>query len=227
VIRRVAGIIISPRATLAGLVHRPVWVVTWLVILLVFTACGTWLLTTDVGQQALVDERVRVIETFGGRVDAAQYAALLARPPWWVYLSSGGRLLLTPAATLLAAGGIFVLARRDAQAVTFTQALAITVHASIVLALGQVIATPVHYIRESLTAPLNLAAVLPLMEEGTLAAKFFGSVDLFVMWWVALLAAGLSALTHQRVSRYARPLAAIYLAFAAVMTGIIALTGGL
>ena len=35
---------------------------TWAFILIVWAVCGWWLLSTDIGQQALVDERVRVIE---------------------------------------------------------------------------------------------------------------------------------------------------------------------
>ena len=64
-----------------------------------------------------------------------------------------------------------------------SQALAIVVHATVVLLIGQVIVTPLHYVRESLTSPLNLAAVLPLMDDGTLPARFFGSLDIFVLWW--------------------------------------------
>ena len=71
-IRRLVGVLWRPRTTLAGLVERPVWVATWGGILIIWALLAGWLLGTDIGQQALVDERVRVIEAFGGAVtDAA------------------------------------------------------------------------------------------------------------------------------------------------------------
>ena len=92
----------------------------------------------------------------------------------------------------------------------FRQALSIVVHASVVLLLGQLVATPLHFVRESLTSPLNLAAVLPLMEDGTAPARFAGSLDLFALWWAALLAIGLSVLTRRRSMRYVWSIAAVY-----------------
>ena len=225
-IRRIAGVVVRPRATFAAVLDRPAWAAMWLVILIVWAACGGWLLSTDVGQQALVDERVRVIETFGGTVNDAQYAAWLADPPWWVYLTSGGRLLLTPAVTILVALALWTLARLDGASASLSQGLGIAVHASVILLIGQLLATPLHYVRESLTSPLNAAAILPLMEEGSLATRFFGSFDLFAVWWGCLLAVGLSVLTHHRVARYAMPLAAVYVGFAAVVAAAIAVTGG-
>ena len=226
VIGRIAGVVWCPRATLAALVRQPTWVATWLLILIVWAICGAWLLSSDVGRQALIDERVRVVEAFGGTVTDDEYAALLANPPWWVYFTSGGRLLLTPEVTLLIAVALWATARFDGASITPSQALSVAVHASIVLLLGQLIATPLHYVRESLTSPLNLAAVLPLMEEGTVPARFFGTLDLFAIWWAALLAMGLSVLTKRRTSRYLVPLAGVYLGFAGLMAAIIAATGG-
>ena len=149
------------------------------------------LLSTDVGQLALIDERVRVVEAFGGTVTDAEYAALQAPPPWWIYFTSGSRLLLSPATTV-ADGARRVGGRREpmVRQRPLSQALAVAVAASVVLLIGQLVATPLHYVRESLTSPLNLAAVLPLMEEGTLPARFFGTMDLFAMWWAGLLATG-------------------------------------
>ena len=225
-IRRIAGMVFRPRATLAAVIDRPAWAAMWLLILVVWAASGGWLLSTDIGQQALVDERVRVIETFGGTVDDTQYAAWLANPPWWVYFTSGGRLLLTPAVTILVAIVLWTLARADGASATFSQGLAIAVHASLILLIGQLIATPIHFVRESLTSPLNAAAILPLMEEGTLPTRFFGAFDLFALWWGVLLVLGLSIVTQHRLARYAMPLAAVYVGFAAVVAAVIAVTGG-
>lgn len=225
-IRRLAGIVRRPRTTLAELAARPAWLTTWLLTLIVWGLCGGWLLRTAIGQQALVDERVRVIEAFGGTVSDDEYGAMLAQPPWWVYFTSGGRLLLMPAVTLIVAAGLWLAARFEGALASFPQALAIAVHASVVLLVGQLLATPLHYVRESLTSPLNMAAILPLMEEGTLRTRFFGSLDFFALWWAGLLVQGLSVLTRRRAGRYVWPVAAVYLGFAGAVAAIIAVLGG-
>jgi hypothetical protein len=107
-----------------------------------------------------------------------------------------------------------------------SQAIAVAVHASVPLVIGQVIATPLHYVRESLTSPLNLAAILPLMEEGTLPARFFGTIDLFAVWWAGLIALGLATWTGRRARDYAWRIAALFVAFAAVTAATIAAMGG-
>ena len=225
-IRRIAGVVLRPRATFADLVHTPAWLATWLVILIVWAALGGWLLSTEVGQQALVDERVRVVEAFGGLVTDVDYAALQARPPWWVYFTSGGRALLMPLTTVVVAMLLLGVARSTRRDVSIHQAMAISVHASVALLIGQIVATPLHYVRESLTSPVNLAAILPLMEEGTMPARLFGTIDLFALWWAWLLAVGLSSLTGQRVRRYAWRIAALFLVFAAVTATATVIMGG-
>jgi hypothetical protein len=226
VIRRIAGMVVRPRATLTGLAVEPRSFGTWLTILLVWALCGAWLLSSDVGRQAVIDERVRVVETFGGTVGDADYARLLEAPPWSAYFTSGSRLLLTPPVTLLVAVGIWLAARAERAETSFAAALAVVVHASVVLAIGQLVATPLHYVRESLTSPLNLAAVLPLMEEGTMPARFFGTLDFFVLWWLGLLAIGLSVLTRRGAAKYAWRLAGVSAVVAGLVAAVIAVTGG-
>jgi Yip1-like protein len=226
VIRRLAGVIVRPRHIFAELIREPAWIDTWLAILAVTALCAVTLLTSDVGQQAVVDERERVIETFGGTIDDAQHHVLLENPPYWVYFTSGSRTLLLPVVTLAAAAGCWLAARSASTPARFVQALSIVVHASVVLALGQLIAAPVHYGRESLTSPFNLGAVLPLVQEGTAAGRFFGVVDLFAVWWLGLIAVGLATLTGRPVRRYVISFAAMYAGFAAVMAGVIAALGG-
>jgi hypothetical protein len=220
VIRRLVDVVWRPRTTMVGLMEQPAWLGSWVFILISWAVLGGWLLSTDIGQQALVDERVRVIEAFGGTVTDEQYQSLLAQPPWWVYAMSGGRFLLNPTVTLAVAAVLWLVARSERVVVRFRQALAIVVHASVVLLIGQLLATPLHYVRESLTSPLNLAGVLPLMEDGTAPARFAGTFDLFALWWAVLVAIGLSVLTRRRTMRYLWSIAALYAAFAATVAGV-------
>ena len=224
--RRVTGVLVHPRSTMAEVVQHPAFITTWVVVLLAVAVCGGLLLSTPVGQQALVDERVRVTEALGIRVDDAAYARLQANPPMSVYLTSGGRLLLTPPVTLLVAAGLLVLARIDGSGISFVTALAVTVHATVVLALQQIIATPVHYAYESLTSPSNLAGILRVFDEGTWPARLFGTIDVFGLWWMWLLSVGLAAATARPARRYWWRLVAVYLGVAALVAAVFAVMGG-
>ena len=79
----------------------------------------------------------------------------------------------------------------------FVTALAIVVHATVVLALQQMVATPLHYVYESLTSPTNVAGMLRVFDEGTWPARLFGTIDVFGLWWMWLLSVGLAAATGQ------------------------------
>jgi len=224
--RRVTGVLVHPRATMAEVVRHPAFITTWVVVLLVVAICGGLLLSTPAGRQALVDERVRVTEALGGRVDDDAYARLQAAPPVSIYLTSGGRLLLTPPITLLVAVGLSILARLDGARVTFVTALAVTVHATVVLAVQQVVATPLHYLHGALTSPTNLAGVLGLFDEGSLPARLFGTIDLFGIWWMWLLALGVAAATGRPARRYIWRLLAVYVGVAAIVAAVFAVLGG-
>jgi len=224
--RRVTGVLVHPRATMAEVVRHPAFITTWVVVLLAVGICGGLLLSTQVGQQALVDERVRVTEALGGRVDDAAYARLQANPPASVYLTSGGRLLLTPPLTIVVAAGLTALARIDGSRLPLLTALAIAVHATVVLAVQQVVATPLHYVYESLTSPTNVAGLLRLFDEGSWPARLFGTMDVFGLWWIWLLSVGLAAATGKPARRYVWRLLAVYVGVAAAVAAGFAVMGG-
>jgi hypothetical protein len=54
----------------------------------------------------------------------------------------------------------------------------------------------------------------------------FGAIDLFALWWLAVVSIGLSALTGRPTRRYFGWFGVAYLSFAAVMAGVIAAVGG-
>ena len=224
--RRVLGVLTHPRATMDGVVRHPAFITTWVLVLLAVVICGGLLLSTEVGRQALVDERVRVSEALGRRVDDAEYARLEADPPVSVYLTSGGRLLLTPPITIAVAFGLMLLARLDGAKTTFVAALAIAVQGSVVLALQQIVATPLHYVAESLTSPTNVAGILRVFDDGTWPARVFGSIDVFGLWWMWLLSLGLAAAAGRPARRYFGRLLAVYVGVAALVAAVFAIMGG-
>jgi hypothetical protein len=222
---RVTGVLLHPRSTMNEVVRNPAFITTWVVVLLAVVVCGGWLISTPVGRQALVDERVRVTEALGSRVDDAAYARLQADPPVSVYWTSGGRLLLTPPITLLVAAGLVVLARLDGARMSYLTALAIAVHATVVLVVQQLVSTPVHYLYESLSSPTTVAGILRVFNEGSLGARLFGTIDVFGLWWVWLLSLGLAAAAGKPARRYALRLLAVYVGVAAVVASVFAVLG--
>jgi hypothetical protein len=222
---RVTGVLVHPRATMAEVVRHPAFITTWVAVLLAVILCGGLLLSTEIGQQALVDERVRVTEALGHRVDDAEYARLQADPPMLVYLTSGGRLLLMPLTTLVVAAGLLLLARVDGVKVTYVTALAIAVHATVVLAVQQLVALPFHYVQEALTSPTTVAGVLRIFDEGTWAARLFGTIDVFGLWWMWLLSVGLAAAAGKPTRRYFLRLLAVYVGVAVIVAVVFAVMG--
>jgi hypothetical protein len=99
---------------------------------------------------------------------------------------------------LLAAGVVQWFGRRARSDVTFGQVLTVVVHASAILAVRAGVAAPLNYARESLGGGTSLAALMPAVGESTFPARLFGAMDLFVLWWVVLVALGLGILYQTR-----------------------------
>jgi hypothetical protein len=223
---RLGGMIVHPRRILAAAAPARAWAGIWLVVLAAWLVPGAWFVTTDIGRQALVDERVRVTEAFGGTVSDADYAALQARPPVAAYFTSGGRVLLWPPVTLAVAAVVRALARSRRPPVTYGEALSVATHASVPLAIGQLAALPAHVIRESLTSPFNLAAVTPGLDEGSLPARLLGGVEIAGLWWLALVAVGVAVLAGRPARGVLVRLVAAYAVIAALFAAGVVLAGG-
>lgn len=210
---------------MAAAVAQPTVAGPWIVVLALWLIPSAGLLSTSVGRQALVDEHVRIVEAFGGAVSDAQYVALQQSPPWSSFLT-GTRLLLVPVATLLVALAIWQVARWHQGSLSTAAALAVSVQASCILGLQQAVTVPLMFLRESVTNMTNLAAVLPGIQDGSLPARLFGSIDIFALWWGGLIALGLSAATGRPARRYAGALLGLYVGMAAVLAVVMVLRGG-
>lgn len=221
------GVIRTPRRTFEALAVAPRWASVLAVTFLVSAVSSALLLETAVGQLALLDQWERTAIAFGQQVDAAEYAAMAAASEngaWYGVLTAfaSGPLLAFAVSAVLWAG--FRLT--GAPGVAYRQVLAVVSHAAVILMLRQVITAPIVYARETLASPVTLSLFFSVPNEASPLARFLAVVDLFVVWWVVVLAIGMSVLYHRPVRRLAVTFTAVYVLLAAVLAIVMALTGG-
>jgi hypothetical protein len=221
---RLLGVLLAPRSTYAELAGRPRALGALAVILLVTVASTAIFLSTVVGREALLDEGVRQVESFGMTVTDAQYERLQAKLALASYATLAGQLVGLPVFALAVAGICFVVFAALGGKATFKQVFTIVVHSGVVVAVRSMIVLPLDYTRESLSNPTGLSVFLPFLDEGTFPARLLGVIDLFLLWWIVNLAIGLGVLYRRRTGHIAASLlivsAAIALAIAAVKTAL-------
>lgn len=224
---RVSGVIRSPRATLTAVAAAP----KWLDVLLLATMAGflanAALFQTEIGKLALLDQWERTAIAFSGSVGPEQYAQLQsmteqgAAYAFITALASGPLLVFGLSIVLL--GVLRALLNTPAR---FTQVLGIVSHAGVILALRQVVAAPIAYASESLASPTSLVRFAGIIDESSPVARFLGVIDLFVVWWIVVLAVGIAALAHRRVRPVALAFTGAYVVLAVLLAITMALTGG-
>jgi len=174
---------------------------------------------TQVGQTALVDQWEWTALAFGQTVDDARYAGFQALSQYGPLYGLATALVSGPVWTLVAAGVIFGVFRPRAQtSVSFSQVVAVVAHASVVLAIRQIVAAPISYARETTGSASSLGLWFPSLGTTSPVANVFGALDVFVMWWVVLVAIGVAVL----YGRQARATAATFLG---IYAGVALLVG--
>jgi hypothetical protein len=224
--RRVLGVILSPAMVFRTLAAEPRW--AGILVLTVAVAAGASgvLFWTDVGQQALLDQRVDLLEGFGQLVDDERYAWLESDVPSLACEQLAIIVLGLPLLTVALGVGAHVTYGARTAGVTLRHALAVVAHAGAILMVRYLIVSPWNYVRESLGSPLNFGVLFPFLEEGGFAASFLGMLDVFVLWWVLVLATGLGVLYHRSTRSVAATILAVYAGLAVVIAGARSALGG-
>ena len=217
----------SPRKTLTIAVSNPRSLDLALLIIVISAACSAGFLMTRVGQLAALDQQVRQLESFGAEISDDRYEALRRLVPYRPFISAALILVGWPVLWLLSAFVLRWLGNRARRRASFAQVLAVVVHASAIFAVRSVVAAPVNYARESLGGSTSLSIVMPAFAESSFPARLLGAVDIFVVWWVVLLALGLSILYQSRTLPIARWLFGAYAGGAAALALTQALRGGI
>ena len=190
-----------------------------------FAATGG-LLATDVGQVALVDQWERTALAFGQPVDDAKYAQMQDLSQYGVAYAALMSVIRVPVVTTAIAAvlyGVFTAIGRQAR---FGQVFAVTAYAGVILALRDVLAAPLNYLRESLASPITLTQLFGMLDEASPLARFFALIDVFMLWWIVVMGIGLAVLFRMRVRRVAAGLIGVYVCIAVLLAGAMAVLGG-
>ena len=222
---RVLGIIRHPRQTLQEVASHPTWASLLVAITLATAAAGALVAATEVGQLALVDQWERTVLAFGQPVDDTRYAELQALSRQGPAVAAVNAVLGGPvvaAAVSLLAFGWLRWQRHKPAPVSYSQVLAVVVHAGVILAFGRVIAAPLVYARETTASATTVGSWFPAFDETSPAARFLGAIDLFAVWWVIVLGIGLAVLSGRRARSCAAWLVSLYIGVALIAAAVMA-----
>lgn len=224
---RFIGIITAPSATFASVVASPKWLGMLVLTTLIVVVCTVLPMTTEGGREALLETQVRQMESFGIQVNDQMYQQMRGRIGIAPYTTAAGVLVMSPVITAVMAGLLFAIFNAAmGGTATFKQVYAVVVHAGVISALGQLFSGPLNYFRGTMTSASNLGVLLPMLPEGSFVARLAGTIDLFLIWWVFVLAMGLGVLYKRRTQSIAISLFAVYAVIALAAAAIMSRLGG-
>jgi hypothetical protein len=220
---RFVGVLFTPKETFLDVVARPKWFGMLAITTVLAAVLIAGFFATDVGQRAYIDKAAQG-SPFGGPPPSGDALKAIERfASYMPYVYGIGILIMSPIITLIIAGIAFAIfgAAMGGQG-TFKQVFSVVTHAGVISVVGQLIITPVNYVRETLDSPMNLAVLMPFLDPGSFVAKLAGSIDLFRIWWVMGLSIGLAVLYKKKTQSVAIPLFVVYAIIAIVVAAIAA-----
>jgi hypothetical protein len=224
---RILGIVFAPGETFEDVVRAPRWlgVLAFVTIVGVLTIGG--FLTTEVGQQAWLDQQEDQAVSWGREMTDEQFAGLEKFAPYVGYFTMGAMLVFIPVVTLIFAGILFAVFNGALGGrARFKELFAVCAHAGVISALNWIFVMPLNYLRESLSSPTNLSVLAPMLEQGSFLASLLGTVDLFIVWWVVVLGIGLAVLYRRSAKPVIVSLLAVYAVIALCIAAARSLMGG-
>jgi hypothetical protein len=217
----------SPRAVFQDLARAPRFLAVLSLTFLVSAGATAAVLETEVGHFALLDQWERTATALGQDIDDVQYAAMMEASENGTLCAVASSFVSGPLLAVALSGLLFATFRPSPpRSVSYRQVLAVVAHAGVVLALRQVVAAPFTYVRERLGSPVTLSLLSATLDEASVPSRLAGAVDLFIIWWVIVLAIGTSVLYKRPARRMALMFVGAYVTLVVLLTVTLALTGG-
>jgi hypothetical protein len=224
---RFVGIITSPKETFASVVAHPRWLGMLLAVTIVIAVCTALPMTTEAGKEATLRTSVEQMESFGVTVSDQMYEQMRGRMWFAPYQTAIGVLIFSPVMGVIFAGVLFLVFNVAMGGnATFKQVFAVSCHASVISALQQLFTGPLNYFRGSVSSATNLAALMPMVAPKSFLGRVLAMTDLFLLWYVLVLAIGLGVLYRRRTQPIAWSLYGVYGVIVLVAATVMSALGG-
>jgi hypothetical protein len=227
-VSRFIGIITSPKATYQAVVAHPRWFGMLALTTVIVTLATVMPLTTQAGQEAALEQQVSQMEAFGLKISDAQYEEMRGRTWMAPYTTGAGILVFAPVMAVIVSGVLFVVFNVVmGGGATFKQMFSVVVHAGAISALSSIFTGLINLASGTMrSSAANLGLVLPIADEGTFVSRLLGAIDLFVIWWLLVMAMGLAVLYRRRTQPIAVSLLVVYALIAVCIAAIMSAFGG-
>jgi Yip1 domain len=220
---RLIGVIFSPRATFERIVARPRWFGALAVVIGLIALGQFALLSTENGQQAVVDQQVERAQRWGRTVSDEEYANYEKIAPYNRFIVPIAIMIFVPVVSFTVSGillGVFnALLGGNA---TYKQVLAVHAHSGATSVASALFTLPLNYLRSSMSSPSNLGVFAQaFFDDTSFPALFLGMIDLFIAWWLLVNAIGLAVLYERRTAPIFWSLFGVYMAIALIVAVVI------
>lgn len=223
-VSRLIGVLLSPRETFAAIAAKPRWLGVMVVTLIMTSAGYYFILSSPDMQDAIITQQIRGIESRGGTVSEEQEANMERIIGRFVPIGYAvGIFVVGPLFGAAIAGivtGIFTTLMGGNG--TFKQVFAVMNHAGFIPAISALFIAGMLAIGAKpvgVRPPgANLGVFLPMLEETSFVAVMLRSIDMFLLWWMVVLAIGLGVLYKRKTG----PIAATFIGLYVVIAVLIA-----
>ena len=222
-VARFIGIITAPRATFQAVAASPRVLGMLLTVSLLTAVFSALPMTTDAGKQAALDQQVQSMQSMGFQVNDEMYDQMQKGTGRMPYMTGIFTFIGIPVISLVFAGILFAIfnAALGGEA-SFKQVFAVYIHSGVIGVVSAVLSGAVNYFSGRVGSVANLGALLPMLPEKSFVANLLGTIDVFIVWSLIVLAIGLGVLYKRRTQPIAITFFSIYaviaLAIAAFMS---------
>lgn len=217
-VARIVGVLLSPRATYAAVAAKPRSFGVLAVVLAIIGVAQGVFLSSEVGQQLVLDQQIRAMEAFGMTISDQLYDQMEQGMKRAAITGPITQVIFWPIALAIEAGILLVIfSLLMGGAATFKYVYAVVAHSSVIVALQQVFGIALSYASGKM-AGANLGVFVPMLDERNFVTLFLESIDLFFVWATISLAIGLGVLYRRRTGPIATTMLGLYVVIALVIT---------